>query len=91
MCRTNSRRIEFNVRLIWWKRHELWPDFTYEFQSLIFLKKQVFILQMKTVRIVMGVKPRNCCRVLFNRLQILTLPSEYICIYFFSTNRLHYK
>jgi hypothetical protein len=49
--------------------------------------KKVFTLQKKIVRIMMGVKSHNPCRDLFKRLQILTLPCEYIYIH----NKLHYK
>jgi hypothetical protein len=40
--------------------------------------KKVFTFQKKTVRIMMGVKSHNYCRELFKRLEILTLPCEYV-------------
>jgi hypothetical protein len=40
--------------------------------------KKIFTLQKKIVRLMAGVKPRNSCRSLFKRLEILTLPCEYI-------------
>jgi IS1 family transposase len=40
--------------------------------------KTVFTLQKNVIRIIAGVKPRNSCRNLFKRLEILHLPCEYI-------------
>jgi hypothetical protein len=40
--------------------------------------KKIFTLQKKIVRLMAGAKPRNSCRSLFKRLEILTLPCEYI-------------
>jgi hypothetical protein len=40
--------------------------------------KMIFTLQKRTVRIIAGVKPRNSCRNLFMRLEMLPLPCEYI-------------
>jgi hypothetical protein len=40
--------------------------------------KKVFTLKRQIVRIVMGVKSRNSCRDLFKRIEILTLPCEYV-------------
>jgi hypothetical protein len=40
--------------------------------------KKAFTLQRKIVRPMMGVKSHNSCRELFKRLEILTLPCEYI-------------
>jgi hypothetical protein len=42
------------------------------------ISKNVFTLQKKVIRIVAGVKPRNSCKNLFKRLEILPLPCEYI-------------
>jgi hypothetical protein len=40
--------------------------------------RKVFLLQKKIVRLVMGIKSRNSYRDLFKRLEIITLPCEYI-------------
>jgi len=40
--------------------------------------KMIFTLQKRTFRIIAGVKSRTSCRNLFMRLEILTLPCEYI-------------
>jgi lipoprotein signal peptidase len=40
--------------------------------------KNVFTLQKNVIRIIAGVKPRNSCRNLFKRLEILPLPCEYV-------------
>jgi hypothetical protein len=40
--------------------------------------KKVFTLQHKIVGIMVGVKPQNSCGELFKRLQVLSLPCEYI-------------
>jgi hypothetical protein len=40
--------------------------------------KMIFTFQNKIVRIMAGAKPRNSCRSLFRRLEILSLPCEYI-------------
>jgi hypothetical protein len=39
---------------------------------------RVFTLQKKIIRIMAGAKPRNSCRSLFKKLDILPLPCEYI-------------
>jgi hypothetical protein len=39
---------------------------------------QTFTLQMKIVKIMVGVKPTNSCRCLLKRLEILPLPHKYI-------------
>jgi hypothetical protein len=41
--------------------------------------KKIFALQKKIVRLIAGVKPRISCKSLFKRLEIVTLPCEYIC------------
>jgi hypothetical protein len=55
--------------------------------------KKVFVLQKKIVRIVMGVKSHNSCRDLFKRLEILTLPCEYIfsLINLIRKNQVHFQ
>jgi hypothetical protein len=55
--------------------------------------KKVLTLQKKFVRIMMGVKPRNSCRDLFKRLEILTLPCEYIfsLLNFITNNEEHFQ
>jgi hypothetical protein len=40
--------------------------------------RKIFLLQKKTVRIIMGMKPREPCRPVFTKLNILTLASQYI-------------
>ena len=40
--------------------------------------KDIFILQKKAIRIITGVKPRESCKNLFRKLQILPMPCEYI-------------
>jgi hypothetical protein len=40
--------------------------------------KMIFTSQQRIVRIMAGDKPRNSCRSLFMRLEILLLPCEYI-------------
>jgi hypothetical protein len=40
--------------------------------------KRIFILQKKIIRIIPDAKPRNSCRILFKKLEILPLPCEYI-------------
>jgi IS1 family transposase len=40
--------------------------------------KMIFALQKITVKIIAGVKSRNSCRNLFIKLEILSLPCEYI-------------
>ncbi|PSN46323.1 hypothetical protein C0J52_15199 [Blattella germanica] len=49
--------------------------------------KDVFLLQKKAVRILMGCHPRENCRLLFQELGILTVASLYILcnlVYMFS-------
>jgi hypothetical protein len=41
--------------------------------------KKIFTLQKQIFRLMAGVKPRNSCRSLFKRLEILALPCE--CIF----------
>jgi hypothetical protein len=40
--------------------------------------KKIFLLQKKTIRIMMGMKHRDTCRPVFTKLNILTLASQYI-------------
>jgi hypothetical protein len=40
--------------------------------------KKIFTLQKKIVRLMAGGKPRDSCKNLFKRLEILTLPCKYI-------------
>jgi hypothetical protein len=40
--------------------------------------RKIFTLQKKIIRLMAGVKPRNSCKNLFKRLEILTLPCKYI-------------
>jgi hypothetical protein len=40
--------------------------------------KRIFTLQKKIIRIIAGTKPRNLCRRLFKKLEILSLPREKI-------------
>jgi hypothetical protein len=55
--------------------------------------KMIFTLQKKIVRIMAGAKPRNTCRSLFLRSEILTLPCE--CIFssmnFVVNNQEHFQ
>jgi hypothetical protein len=55
--------------------------------------KKVFTLQMKIVRIMVGVKPQNSCRGLFKRLQILPHPCEYMfsLLNFIINNQEHFQ
>jgi hypothetical protein len=55
--------------------------------------KKVFTLQKKTLRIMVGIKPRNSCRDLFKKLQILPLPCEYIFSWlnFIISNQGHFQ
>jgi hypothetical protein len=39
---------------------------------------KIFTLQKRIIRIMMGAHPRNACRKLFKKLEILTVPSQYI-------------
>jgi hypothetical protein len=51
------------------------------------------VLQKKTARLMMGVKSCNSCRDLFKRLDILTLPCEYIfsLINFITNKKEHFQ
>jgi hypothetical protein len=40
--------------------------------------KKVFTLQKKVIRIMFGAHPRTSCRRLFKKLEILSVPSQYI-------------
>ena len=40
--------------------------------------KEIFTLQKRTIRIMVGAQPRTSCRRLFKKLEILTVPSQYI-------------
>ena len=40
--------------------------------------RKIFTLQQKIIRIMMGAPPRTSCRKLFKKLEILTVPSQYI-------------
>jgi hypothetical protein len=40
--------------------------------------KKIFLLQTKTIRIMMGMRHRESCRPAFTKLNILTLASQYI-------------
>jgi hypothetical protein len=40
--------------------------------------KKIFTLQKRIIRIVVGVHPRTSCGTLFKKLDILTVPSQYI-------------
>jgi hypothetical protein len=40
--------------------------------------KMIFLLQKKTIRIMMGMKHREACRPAFIKLNILTFASQYI-------------
>jgi hypothetical protein len=53
----------------------------------------IFTLQKRTVTIIAGVKSRNSCRNLFMRLEILTLPCEYIftLMNFVVNNQQHFQ
>jgi hypothetical protein len=55
--------------------------------------KKIFTLRKKIVRLMAGFKPRNSCRSLFKRLEILALPCE--CIFslmnFIVTNQEHFQ
>jgi hypothetical protein len=55
--------------------------------------KKIFTLQKKIVRLMAGVKLRNSCRSLFKRLEILTLPCEYIFLLmnFIVNNQEHFQ
>jgi hypothetical protein len=55
--------------------------------------KTIFTLQKKIVRLMAGVKPRNSCRNLFKRSEILALPCEHIfsLMNFIVNNREHFQ
>jgi hypothetical protein len=55
--------------------------------------KKIFTLQKKIVRLMAGFKPRNSCRSLFKRLEMLTLPYEYIftLLLFIVNNQEHFQ
>jgi hypothetical protein len=40
--------------------------------------KKIFTLQKRRIRIMVGAHPRTSCRRLFKKLEILTVPSQYI-------------
>jgi hypothetical protein len=40
--------------------------------------KKIFTLQKRIIRIMVGAHPRTSCRRLFKKLEILTVPSQYI-------------
>jgi hypothetical protein len=40
--------------------------------------RKIFLLQKKTVRIIVGMKPREPCRPVFTKLNILTLNIFYL-------------
>ena len=40
--------------------------------------KNIFTLQKRIIRIMVGAHPRTSCRKLFKKLEILTVPSDYI-------------
>jgi len=40
--------------------------------------KKIFTLQKRIIRIMVGAHPRTSCRQLFKKLEILTVPSQYI-------------
>lgn len=50
--------------------------------------KRVFGLQRRCIRILCGLKYRECCRESFRQLKVLTLPGEYIyqCLLYIRTN-----
>jgi hypothetical protein len=56
-------------------------------------RKMIFTLQKRTVRIIADVKSRTPCRNLFMRLEILSLPCEYIftLINFVVNNQEHFQ
>jgi hypothetical protein len=41
-------------------------------------RRKIFTLQKKIIRIMASVKPRNSCRSVFKRLEVLTIPCKYI-------------
>jgi hypothetical protein len=55
--------------------------------------KKVFIFQKKIVRFMIGIKSHNSCRDLFKRLEIFTVPCEYIfsLINFVTNNGQHFR
>jgi len=40
--------------------------------------RKIFILQKRIIRIMMGAHPRTSCREILKKLEILTIPSQYI-------------
>jgi hypothetical protein len=70
-------------------RKEIWNNFWGNSPN----SKMIFTLQMRTVRIIAGVKSRNSCRNLFMRLKILPLPCEYIftLMIFVVNNKEHFQ
>jgi hypothetical protein len=40
--------------------------------------RKIFTLQKRIIRIMVGAHPRTVCRRLFKKLEILTVPSQYI-------------
>jgi hypothetical protein len=54
--------------------------------------EKVFTLQKKILRILIGVKSHNSCRILIKRLEISTLPWEYMfSVINFITNNQHFE
>ena len=52
--------------------------------------KKIFTLQKSIIRIILGARPRTSCRRLFKKLEILTVPSQYIysfMSFFFTGNQ----
>jgi hypothetical protein len=43
-------------------------------------RKTLLTVWKKTFRIVIGTKPRNSYKALFNKLEVLFLPFEYMCL-----------
>jgi hypothetical protein len=63
-----------------------WGSFTHA--------KKVFILQKKIIRIMMNTKPRDSCKEIFKKLEIMTLYSQYIhslLIYIYIINNKYIK
>jgi len=48
---------------------------------------KIFILQKQIVRIMAGAYPKTSCRSLFKKLEILSVPCQYILLF----NELHYQ
>jgi len=67
-----------NLRLIYFAyfhsvasyRIILWGNSSYS--------RKIFTLQKKIIRIIMGAHPKTSCRKIFKKLEILTVPSQYI-------------